>query len=661
MAAPRRHDGADKHLDALQAAEGRFRNLIEKNADGIIVLRQDGAICYANPAAEALLGRDAAGLVGKPFGMPVMPGGAAEIDVLGGPAPCVAALRMVETEWQGDPAYLVSLRDVTERRRAEQALRFLAEASVVLAGSLDYGATLASVTRLAVAHLADWCFLDILEEDRLLRRVSGAHADPARNAVVRQLCELQTAPAACKEVAAQVLATGRSLVLSDFEQVHKLAPELGCRSALLVPLVSREQPIGVLTLGSLDPGRYSCSEQTLAEDLGRRAALALDRARLYQESQEAVRSRDEFLAMLAHELRNPLAPILNAAQILHLYKLSEPTLERAREVIDRQAHHLGRLLDDLLDIARVTCGKIHLRMEAVDLRNALRDALEVSRPLLEQQRHEVVASLPGESLPVEGDLTRLEQVFANLLNNAAKYTEPGGRIEVKALCDEGEAVVRVCDTGIGISREMLSHVFDLFTQAHPSLDRAGGGLGVGLNLVRTLVELHGGRVSAHSAGLGQGSEFVVRLPLQCASPGVTSDFNAPGVPKMRILLIEDNEDAREMLRDLLQLWGYHVDVAGDGAVGIKRALAERPDLALIDIGLPGIDGYEIARRLRTAPGGDALVLVALTGYGQPNDRAHATAAGFDAHLVKPAKAKELTRLLAMAGEGRDAVRAALGG
>jgi PAS domain S-box-containing protein len=366
---------------------------------------------------------------------------------------------------------------------------------------------------------------------------------------------------------------------------------------------------------------------------------------------EADRRKDEFLAMLAHELRNPLAPIRNAVQILRAKGPPVPELQWARDVIDRQALQLTRLVDDLLDVSRITKGKIALRKERVELAAVVGSAVEGSRPLVEKWGHELTVTLPPEPVHLEADPTRLAQILLNLLNNAAKYTEQGGRIWLTAE-REGEAVViRVKDTGVGIPAEMLPRVFELFTQAERSLERAQGGLGIGLTLVQRLVQMHGGSVEARSEGPGKGSEFVVRLPAARAgdegAPGAGEGGQAPAAPRSRILVVDDNRDAADSLAVLLRLMGHEVHTAHDGLEAVGAATVLRPDVVLLDIGLPKLNGYDAARRVRQERG-EGVMLIALTGWGQEEDRRLSREAGFDYHLTKPVELGALQQLLAAA-------------
>jgi signal transduction histidine kinase/ActR/RegA family two-component response regulator len=370
--------------------------------------------------------------------------------------------------------------------------------------------------------------------------------------------------------------------------------------------------------------------------------------RLLGELEEAVRRRDSFLVQLAHELRNPIGTIRNATHILEQGGLRGDLGAKERTVIGRQTSHLARLIDDLLDASRVTSGKIHLQRQSVDLSQVVQRVLREHDTALQAQQQRLMFDPAPGPLPIEGDPRRLEQVVANLLRNAVAYTPAGGEVRV-SLAREGDmAVLRVADNGIGIEPERLPHVFDLLAERERLPDRTEGGLGIGLPLVRALVEMHGGNVEARSEGTGRGSEFVVHLPL-CGSDGTTPRPTHVGRRAgRRVLIIEDNPDGRETLRTMLEMWGHKVEVAADGQQGLDQALALRPEVALVDIGLPMLDGYEVARRVRAALG-KSIFLIALTGYGQPHDFRRAFEAGFDAHLVKPAEPEELHELLEQVG------------
>jgi len=367
---------------------------------------------------------------------------------------------------------------------------------------------------------------------------------------------------------------------------------------------------------------------------------------LHLKSMEAAnRAKDEFVAMLGHELRNPLGAITTAIHVLDARGAAGDVAARLRGIIARQTQHLSRLVDDLLDVSKFVSGKITLQRQAEDLNEVAVRALASFREAGKASRHVIV--LKGAMVKVYGDATRLEQVVTNLLDNAVKYTPPGGRVEVTIVADGNDAVLTVEDTGVGIYPDVLPEIFDLFVQGSHSLARSGGGLGLGLAIVKRLVELHGGTVSASSAGPDRGSEFTVRLP---RIAGVAGDspptaLEVPVSRARRILIIEDNADFREGLRLLLESWGHRVEEATSGVEGLDVVRLARPEIVLVDLGLPGVDGYAVARSIRSAPGGEAILLVAITGYGRASDRRQATEAGFDAHLTKPVSPHDLASTL----------------
>jgi signal transduction histidine kinase/CheY-like chemotaxis protein len=377
-----------------------------------------------------------------------------------------------------------------------------------------------------------------------------------------------------------------------------------------------------------------------------------ERKQIEEALRDADRRKDEFLATLAHELRNPLAPIRNSLHILKLSRSSDPAAERICEMMERQVGHLVRLVEDLMEVSRITRGKVELRSEPVELAAVILSAVEASRPLIEASRHQLAISLPGDPLILHGDPVRLSQVFANLLNNAAKYMNEGGQIWLTASQQDGSVVVSVRDTGIGIPAEMLPRIFKMFTQVDRSTRQAQGGLGIGLTLVRTLVEMHGGEVEAKSPGTNQGSEFVVRLPLSkeaYATGSILPEVREPVLPNRRVLVVDDNRDAAESLGVLLSLLGAEVRVVNDGPAALEILSEYQPSVVLLDIGMPGMDGYEVARRIRERPEFRDLMLIALTGWGQEDDRRRTSQAGFDHHLLKPADMTALKSLLMSLG------------
>jgi len=367
-----------------------------------------------------------------------------------------------------------------------------------------------------------------------------------------------------------------------------------------------------------------------------------ERDQVIQELRESHEAKDRFLAMLAHELRNPLAPILNAARTLRRALLADPALERASEIIERQARYQGRLLDDLLEVNRIAHGKIQLKREDVAFQAAVRHAIESCRPAIEAKSQRLEVQLPEDILIVHGDPTRLAQIVTNILANAVKFTPDTQAIRLVTREEQGRVVMRVQDTGIGIAAEMLPHVFDLFAQAETSLDRRTGGIGVGLTLAKTLTEMHGGEIEAYSEGLGKGATFTLRLPLVRTEPKHQVGHLRVG---KRVAVVEDNADARQSLADLLHSMGLTVLSAADGEEALRLAAQDSPDVFVVDIGLPGMSGYELARILRENPQTRNRMLIALTGYGTTEDKKRAAEAGFDHHLTKPADVDELYRLM----------------
>jgi signal transduction histidine kinase/ActR/RegA family two-component response regulator len=432
----------------------------------------------------------------------------------------------------------------------------------------------------------------------------------------------------------------------------------GIVSCLTVPIVSSGAVVGVIYANNFTLRPFTDGEQAALVTLADHAAVAVEKAGLLAaehaaraEAESASRGKDELLAMLGHELRNPLSAIATA---VHLLERGEPSAEltrRAHEIIARQNAHLAHLVDDLLDVARVTSGKIALVRRPLELGQALRHSLATLAASGRTERHRVTMDL--EPVWADVDETRFEQIVNNLVGNALRFTPAAGAIEITLRAEHGDAVLRVRDTGVGIAREMLSRVFDLFAQGERGPDRGAGGLGLGLTLVRRITELHGGRVEAASEGTGHGSTFTVRLPALATppAPAPAASATAPSNGRARrILVVEDNTDAREMLRHLLHLAGHDVHQAADGPGGLEAALRLRPDVALVDVGLPGFDGYQLARRVRGSTG-PSIYLVALTGYGQPDDRRQAMEAGFDAHLVKPVNPEALLAAIHTAVSG----------
>jgi PAS domain S-box-containing protein len=623
---------ADLHRRAAEgkalASAGLARALLEHAPDAVFVTDPNGRYIDVNAAACRLLGYTREEFLGMsiPDVIPPEVHGAYEqvrAEAYAGKAhrgewvlvrkdrslvPVEAsALVLPDGRWQS------FVRDVSDRQRAEAALRTTDERF-----------------RLALASGA----VTVYEQDAELRYVWVYPQNPAFH------------PGSVGRMDADLVPPAEAETLTAIKQ-RVLETGVGTRETIRITLADGPRYYDLLVAPRRDlAGRVTGVYGTALD------VTALKRAE--EALKEGDRRKDEFLATLAHELRNPLAPIRNVVHVLQLTGGDDPAARKARDMIDRQLNHLVRLVDDLLDISRVSRGKLRLRAEPTDLETVVRNAVEVSRPLIEQSRHELTVSLPSETVPLRGDLVRLSQVFANLLNNAAKYTEPGGRITLTATVDGPTAVVSVRDTGVGIPPAALPRLFDIFSQVAGHQERSQGGLGIGLSLVKGLVELHGGIVEAHSNGPGTGSTFLVRLPVARNTEPTLRDSELSavrtahsefGVPK-RVLVVDDNRDSAESLAMMLTMTGNEVRTAFDGEAGLEAAEAFRPDVAFLDIGMPRLDGHECARRIRSRPWGGGVLLVAMTGWGQDEDRRRTRAAGFDHHLVKPVDPEALRAILA---------------
>ena len=536
------------------------------------------------------------------------------------------------------------------RHVAEENTRrshFFSQASRELGSSLDAEVTATRLVQMLVPRFASEVTLAVCDTSGAFTLLcDGALSTDGETQVRRRPVEqLQPAESA--------------VLMSAINPVKNAAPAVDAMSFIVLPLSNAGRVVGAIRLRLSDRAdRGSISE------LIERSAIALENARLYRTLQMEIeerrgveallqksnRRKDEFLAMLSHELRNPLAPIRTALEVIRRLAPAEPKLTWATDVTERQVAHLTRLVEDLLDVARINQGKIALQTERLDLRDVVTHAIETAKPFIDSRRHQLHTTIPHAPVVLRGDFARLSQVVANLLNNAAKYTDEGGTIEVALSLGQGQCVITVRDNGVGIDAELLPNIFELFEQGKRSLDRSQGGLGVGLTLVHRLVTLHQGTVTATSAGSGRGSEFEVVLPClsEVADDATTAmrRIAAPG-PRTgcRILVVDDNRDAAESTKVLLELGGHEVKMVGDGDEALASAPVFSPDVVLLDIGLPMMDGYEVARRLREVAETRASCLIALTGYGQPADRERARAAGFNHHLTKPAAPDALLGLI----------------
>jgi PAS domain S-box-containing protein len=633
--------------EAIREAAVRLKAIVDTAVDGIITLDEGGIIESMNPAAERIFGHAHEEVVGRRFDV-LMPGpdrdeydGYLASYLRSGEPRIMGTIRQVHGRRKDGSIFPMELavsesrlgarriftgivRDITEYRRAvEERTRFL--------GELQAERALLN-TLLDNAPVGFGFFDHELRYVRLNPALAELDGLPVEAHLGRTLRDVL--PRMSPEVVdafRHVLRTGTSIVSKEFRGETPRTP--GRPRYWLCSFYPVKTPDGAV--------------------LGAGAVVADidDRKRMEEALREADRRKDQFLAMLAHELRNPLAPISNAVEIMKVQGLGGPNFDWSVKVIEDQVKHMTRMVDDLLDVSRITRGKVVLQKEPVDLRAVVDLALEASRPLIDDYHHHLTVALPDHPVLVEVDPARMAQVLSNLLNNAAKYTDEGGEIALVAEPEGREVAIRVRDNGTGIAPELLPHIFDMFTQADQTLSRSRGGLGIGLTLVRSLVEMHRGRVTVRSAGPGLGSEFTVRLPVSAdapADPPADESSGADGVPRLprrRILVVDDNRSNATSLGVLLRALGQDVEMAYDGPAALELVRRRRPDLVLLDIGLPGMDGYEVARRCREDEGTRRIMLVAMTGYGKEEDRRRSQEAGFNAHLVKPVNLEDLQMIL----------------
>ena len=550
-------------------------------------------------------------------------------------------------------------REQAARAAAEESTRrasFLADASRILSSSLDVSSLMVGATRLVVPTLADFSAITLLDAEGTSVRTACRHdwnLDDSRMSIIEDALWV----AATNEV----IATGQPKLIDDFA-AQAGAPSGGesgnarwpLQHVAMLPLVARDKIHGVLAL-ALVPSvrRFGSADMELATDIASRVAIAIDNCLLFLEIQKGDRRKTEFLATLSHELRNPLAPMRNAIHALHLSGQWPAGAHELREMFDRQLGQLTHLVNDLLDVARISQGKIQLRTEPSDLVAEINHTVKSCSSALEKAGHQLVVTLPEKPVMVEGDRVRLQQIFENLLFNACKYTDPNGRIDVGLAHDAEHAIITIRDNGVGIAPEMMPKIWDIFAQVDASPERIRQGLGIGLSLVKKLVALHGGSIEASSEGLGKGSEFVVRLPILTTQPQAAmastaeqgTGATAPTAQTRRILVVDDNVDAAESLQVLLGVFGHTVEIAHEGVTALQVAWASKPELVFLDIGLPGMNGYEVAHRLRNEVGMKAVKLIALSGYGTERDQLRSKEAGFDRHLVKPVDPSALPAII----------------
>lgn len=624
--------------EALAEQSEFLRTTLASIVEGIVVTDAHGRITFMNPVAEGMCSVPCASAGGRQI--------AELFDVREDSDGARAEVALQVALREGRPHRATSARSLFVDGRPARSIEDTAAPLRDGAGRV-IGAVLAirdvTAQRRNERRVAELLEAELQSSERQ-RRIAAAsltlNSVHTRDAVLEVL----------RDEARSILDARESFVVQG--KTDQSAPE----SDLSAPLVGRNgRAIGSVRLKGM---RHAAAhDAAMLQQLAHVASVALENARLYEELRAGDRRKDEFLATLAHELRNPLAPVRNYVQILRSPRATDADRAAATESIERQVALLVRLVDDLLDVSRISRGKVELRRERVDLGDVVGQALEMSRPFVLASGHSLFVQIPPDGLVLDADPARLAQILSNLLNNAAKYTERGGRIWLACTSTDHEVVISVRDDGIGIQPEIVAHIFDMFWQHEHALERAQGGLGIGLTLVRQLVDLHGGTIEARSEGVGRGSEFVVRLPRQSgrvekapplASPPTLPVERARVLAPKRVLVVDDNHDSAASLAILLRLQGHEVRTAHDGIEALEVEEAFRPHLVLLDIGLPKLHGYDVARMLRERRGAH-IAISAMTGFGQPDDRRRSREAGFDHHLVKPVDPKDLVRVLDLAG------------
>ena len=579
--------------------------------------------------------------------------------------------------------HIGSCVDVTDRRRAEEASRFLAEASDALASSLDYETTLSAVARLAVPQIADWCAVDMVGPDGTLQRLAVVHADPNKVELARQLERRYSVHMEADSGVPNVMRTGFPELVSEITddllaetaedpEHHEILRGLGLKSYIIVPLAARGRTLGALTLMTAESGRrYGMSDLAFAENLAGRAALAVDNARLYREAQELNRMNDEYLATLSHELRTPINAIVGWAHVLRDGKLDEETRRRAIETINRNAKSQSQLIADILDVSRIVTGKLRLDLRPVELAPVVEATVDTMRPTAEAKGVALEAQVEDAAAQVSGDSDRLQQVVWNLLANAIKFTARGGVVRVKMSRERAHVTIVVEDNGAGMPPELIPRIFERFLQGDSTSTRFHGGLGLGLAIVRHIVELHGGTVEASSRGPGLGSAFKVSLPAAARLPaGVERD--EPGgrrasdesgalsamLEGLTVLVVDDDQDARELMRAVLQQRGARVVGAASTDEALKLLRTGNADVLLSDVEMPGEDGYALIQKVRALPPeeGGRVPAAALTAYARREDRVRTLLAGYQIHLAKPVEPEELVTVVSSLS-GRSAALA----
>jgi PAS domain S-box-containing protein len=695
-----KQDALHEVIGEAEVARARLAAIVASSNDAIVSKDLNGIITSWNAGAQQLFGYTPEEAIGQSISMLIPPERAAEEPLILQRIRSGERVEHFETFRRRKDGSLVNIsvtispivddrgrvigaskiaRDITERKQAERALRESEERMrMALAAARKAEEQLnADLLAMTLLHELSTQLVPSGDLEPLLSEILSAAAtltgtdkgniqlyDPATDSlriIVHQgLSETFVQHFAHDGWDASCGAAARKIervIVEDTTQLPGLEGDAGLqviladriRAIQCTPMVSRDgHLIGMLNNHFAAPHRPDERTLNWLDLLARMAADFVERSQAEHALRLADRHKDEFLAMLAHELRNPLAPIRNAVHILRRAESDNQKMKPTVEMLDRQVTQMVRLVDDLLDVSRVSRGKIELRKERIELTDVVSRAVESTRSMIQSMEHELTVTVPAQPIHVDADLARLVQVVDNLLNNACKFMDKGGRITVTLERDEGQAFIRVRDRGVGIAPGEVQRIFEIFTQLDSSRQRSAGGLGVGLSLVKSLVEMHGGMVEAHSEGVGRGSEFVIRLPLSAEAPIRTEASVSEPLPlaDRRVLIVDDNRDGAESLATLLTMSGHHTQMVHDGLEALEAAERFRPDLVLLDIGIPKLNGYDACRRIRNQPWGKDMVVVAVTGYGQESDIRSSREAGFDHHLIKPVDFRSIAKVLA---------------